>query len=85
MNSQATPEAWQTGTEEPKGDQMKAFAKAMPFVALSVTTAMVPNAPAQTPPAADAATPATDATSATDVATPATKADPGTTEHPRYG
>lgn len=64
---------------------MKPFVKVMSFAALSVTTAMVPNAATQTPPAADAATPATDATSATDVATPATKADPETTEHPRYG
>lgn len=51
---------------------MKPFVKVMSFAALSVTTAMVPNAAAQAPPAADAAT-------------PATKADPETTEHPRYG
>ena len=52
MNLQASPEAWQTGTEEPRGGQMKPFAKVMSFAALSVTTAMVPRVAAQTPPAA---------------------------------
>jgi fructose-bisphosphate aldolase class 1 len=50
----ASPDALHAGTEEPKGGQMKPLAKVMSFVALSMTTAMVPQATAQTPPAATA-------------------------------